>query len=364
MSITFSQIPASIRKPGKYGEFNTALAVRTLPTNAQKVVMIAPRAETGATAVDYVPYEVFDSDAALYLFGQSDLHDMVVSAIKANPYIRLTCMSLPATGGNYQTAFTALFGADYNIYIIGSNTSADLTTLRNHLDAVAHPMEQRPAIGVSAFTGTVSAGGALAKTLNSGRITIGWLKNGVDAVCKIAAAYGSVIASEEDPARPLNTLALLGITPNAIIDRPGRVEQEVALASGLTPLEVGPGDKVQIVRAITTYTQNEAGTDDISLLDLTTIRSLDYFRKACIDRISLRFPRDKKTARVKSAVRGELLDVLYKCEELEIVEAVDANKALLLVEDNLQDPNRLDTVIPCDVVNGLHVFAARIDLYL
>ena len=40
------------------------------------------------------------------------------------------------------------------------------------------------------------------------------------------------------------------------------------------------------------------------------------------------------------------------------------NKPGLLVEDDLQDPNRLDIRIPCDVVNGLHVLAARIDLLL
>jgi phage tail sheath gpL-like len=47
-----------------------------------------------------------------------------------------------------------------------------------------------------------------------------------------------------------------------------------------------------------------------------------------------------------------------------VIEAVEENKAGLLVEDDLQDPNRLDIRIPCDVVNGLHVIAARIDLLL
>jgi phage tail sheath gpL-like len=58
------------------------------------------------------------------------------------------------------------------------------------------------------------------------------------------------------------------------------------------------------------------------------------------------------------------LDVLYKLEELEIVEEVDANKDGVIVEKDLQDNNRLDAKIPTDVVNGLHVFAARIDLLL
>ena len=363
--IVFDNIPASIRKPGKYAEFNTKLAVRTLPTNAQNVLYIAPMSASGASAVPYVPYLTFDSATLGTLFGiGSQAYEMGVAGMIANPYMRLSVMGIPAVGGVWQTALTAVFAGDYQIIVIGSNAVADLTVLRNHLDAIASPMEQRGAIGVSAFTGTVAAGTTLTAALNAGRITCAWLKNGTDAPHKIAAAYAAVIAGEEDPARPLNTLWLANVTPNAIIDRPGRVEQEVALVNGLTPLEVGPGDKVQIVRAISTYTKTAAGTNDISLLDITTIRSLDFIRKAIVERISLRFPRDKKTRRVKAAVRGELLDVLYKLEELEIVDEVDDNKIKLLVEDNLQDPNRLDVVVPADIVNGLHVFAARIDLYL
>ena len=362
--ITFDQIPASIRKPTMAVEFNTKLAVRTLPTNAQKVILIGAMAASGTAATAYQPYEIFDDAMAKVLFGASNLYGMAVAAMTANPYVRLTCLALPATGAVLQTALTAVFGADYNIYVIDSNAQADLTTLRNHLDAISHPLEQRPAIGVSAFTGTVSAGTALASALNSGRITIAWHKNSAEAVREIAAAYAAVIASEEDPARPLNTLWLNGVDVNAIIDRPGRTEQEVALAGGLTPLEVGPGEKVQVVRAITTYTKNAAGANDVSLLDLTSIRTLDYVRKALVERWKLRFPRDKKTVRTKAAVRSETLDVLYKCEELEIVEAVDANKSLLIVQDNLQDPNRLDVRIPADVVNGLHVIGGVIDMYL
>ena len=35
-NISFDGIPSTIRKPGKYSEFNTALAVRTLPANRQR----------------------------------------------------------------------------------------------------------------------------------------------------------------------------------------------------------------------------------------------------------------------------------------------------------------------------------------
>lgn len=97
---------------------------------------------------------------------------------------------------------------------------------------------------------------------------------------------------------------------------------------------------VQIVHTITGYAR-PAGVDDISLLDLTTIRTLDYARKAWVDRISLRFPRSKKSKRVKAQVREELLDVAYKLEDLEIAQNVKENEDGFLIEDDLQDPNRL-----------------------
>ncbi|WP_305887966.1 phage tail sheath C-terminal domain-containing protein, partial [Edwardsiella hoshinae] len=82
------------------------------------------------------------------------------------------------------------------------------------------------------------------------------------------------------------------------------------------------------------------------------------------ERIALRFPREKLHDRTRVKVKSELLDVLLKLEEEEILENVMANKNKLLVERNGKDANRLDAVIPADVVNGLHVFAGRVDLYL
>ena len=253
--------------------------------------------------------------------------------------------------------------AGHNIIVSPFCTQTTLTALRTHLDFVSGPMEQRGAVGVAGWPGTLAAGTTLASQINSGRITVGWHNGSVMLPAEIAAAYGARIASEEDPARPLNTLTLaLDVTDLA--SRPGRTEQENALHNGLTPFEVGPGETVQIVRAITTYTRNASGVDDVSLLDLTTIRTLDYVRKACRERIALRFPREKLSTRTPPLVRSELYDVLLKLEELEIIEEVDANKDALIVERDSQDVNRLNARIPSDVVNGLHVFAGRIDLLL
>ena len=87
-------------------------------------------------------------------------------------------------------------------------------------------------------------------------------------------------------------------------------------------------------------------------------------RRAVKERIALRFPRDKLSDAIVPKVRSEILDVLYKLEEIEVIENVEANKPKLVLSRSVQDANRLNAAIPADVVNGLHVFAGRIDLIL
>lgn len=470
-NISFDSIPGSIRKPGKYIEFNTKLAVRTLPTNAQEVLILGQRLAGGSVAT-LTPTRVFsDAEAATY-FGQgSMLHRMVRAAINANAYVSLTCLAVddaaagvvatgglaltgPASGTGVATltvgkdavqvavesgdtaaeiaaeivaqaaqqpdlpvalaanagaltitakhkgslgnsiklafastapglagavtamtggqtdpsvtaALAAVAGAGHNIIITPYSDVDNLVALRTHLEFTGGPLEQRGAVAVYALAGTLASATTLAGSVNHGRISGALLRGARRLPWEIAAAYGAVVASEEDPARPLNTLALTGIDVPDVADRLTRTEQEVLLHNGVTPLEVGPdGTSVQIVRAITTYTVNAEGVDDVALLDLTTILTMDYVRKAVRERVVLRFPRSKLSSRTPPAVRGEILDVLFKLEELEIVEEVEANKDGVICERDLQDVNRLDAKIPTDVVNGLHVFAGRIDLLL
>jgi len=469
-NISFNNIPSSIRKPGKYFEFNNNLAVRTLPSNLQRVLIVGQMLAAG-TAVANTVIQVFDAEVAAGLFGRgSQAHRMVKAAIIASPYLQLfvlpvadngagvaatatitytgpasaagsvyvniagvelvvpvaaadsvtviaaavaaainakidlgvtaaavvgvvtltarnkglvgnnvklaatasatsvTAVATAFTGGLNDTDITAALAAaaqgGHEILVVPYQLQASVLPLRTHLNFVSGPMEQRRAIGVFALTSTLATATTLAPLLNAERMTMACVPGTYTPAEEVAAGYAAVIAGEEDPARPLNTLVLTNVAPPPIASRLLRTEQESALNNGVTPLQVGPGEVVQIVRAITTYILNPGGVNDISWLDLTTIRTMDYVAKACRERIELRFPRDKLSARTPPKVRGELLDVLHKLEELEIVEEVEANKDGLIVERDSQDPNRLDAKIPVDVVNGLHVFAGRLDLLL
>jgi phage tail sheath gpL-like len=127
---------------------------------------------------------------------------------------------------------------------------------------------------------------------------------------------------------------------------------------------VGPGEKVQVVRAISSYIKNPEGVDDESLLDITSITTMDYTRESINTRLALRFPASKLSDRTPAKVQVEIEDVLLQLDDQEILENVEEHMDKVKVERNAGDKNRLDWSIPNDVVNGLHIIAGRMDMYL
>lgn len=465
-NVAFDNIPSSIRKPGKYFEFDHTMAMRTLPGNRQEVLIVAQLLAEGSVAQN-IPVKIFSDAQAGERFGYgSQVHLMTAAMLKANPYVALTCIGVddneagvaatgtvtvsgaatasgtlrlyvgnayvetgvakgdaaadiaadlktaldnaralpvtgavataaltltakhkglggndigldyaaandccsltvaPMTGGSgdpdISTALAVVFAEQYNKIVVPWTGAEALAALSDHLDDVSGPLEQRPGVGVFGYTGALAAAITASAGLNAGRMVNAYLRGSRSLPMEVGAAMAGVMAAEEDPARPLNTLALDGIHAPDIEYRLSRTEQESLLYNGVTPLEVGPGETVRIVRAVSTYTVDAQGVEDISLLDITSMTTLDYVRKACRSRIALRFPRSKLSDKTAAAVRSELMDVLYKLEQLEIVEAVAEHMDMLIVERDGQDPNRLNANIPADVVNGLHVFAGRI----
>lgn len=477
-NIVFANIPSSIRKPGVYSEFNTSLAVRSLPINAPKLLIIAQKTSAGS-GVPNTPIKILsEEDAILYGGTGSHIHLCVRAALKVNPNVELyicpvddgagsqasgtitvtgTCDATgyfdiwignelvqvtvedgdvandiaaaidaainakehnmpvtagvstnvvtltarndgtlgnnipvsyknngvgtttlavvqPATGAtdpDLTTALTNVLPGTYGIIFVANNDATNLGLLKTHLQSRSAPTEDRPAVGVFGYTGVQATLETLCgTTLNYERLTSGYLKysktteNAHSLDYEVGAAYAAAIASEEDPARPLNTIVLTGIAPPALAQRLSRTQQESCLQNGVTPLEVQASEQVGIVRAITTYTTNASSVPDVALLDLTTIRTLDYVKLAIETRQALRFPRSKLSAKTPAKVKTEIVDVLYQLEALEIVENVEENVDGVICERDSVDANRINSKIPTDVVNGLHVLANRIDLIL
>lgn len=183
-----------------------------------------------------------------------------------------------------------------------------------------------------------------------------------------AAAYCSMGARgfNADPARPLQTLGLQKIWPS-----PKHTQfsmTELNNMWGMARQKVGSQSVPIIMRESTTYLVNEYGVPDDAYEVLTTLATLArLFRDLKAD-ITTKFPRHKlvdddtrlgpgQAAVSPKIIKAEII-AYYEYEEyLGLVENARMFKSHLIVERNVQDPNRLDVLFPPDIVNQLRVFA-------
>lgn len=192
-----------------------------------------------------------------------------------------------------------------------------------------------------------------------------------------AATWAAVVefSGAIDPARPFQTLALPGVLPPAQADRFTRQERDLLLRDGCSTFLVDQGGNVLIERVVTTYQTNAFAIEDVSYLDLETKWTVDYIRFAIRVRIALRFPRHKladdgtsfapgQPIATPNVIRGEILDVARQLELAGILEGFEQFKGDLVVVRSLADVNRVNCILPPNVVNQFRVFAGSVQFIL
>ncbi len=185
-------------------------------------------------------------------------------------------------------------------------------------------------------------------------------------VAGLIARYGA-----DDPARPFQTLALSRALAPPETDQFDISERNLLLFDGISPTRRVVGGGVQLERMITTYQLSPSGADDTAYLDVTTMLTLLYLRYSFRVRMQLKYPRHKlandgtrfgpgQAVMTPKLGKAEAVGWFRQMEELGLVENFDQFKADLVVERNATDPNRLDFLLPPDLINQLIVTAARI----
>lgn len=287
--------------------------------------------------------------------------------------LTLTNPSGGAGDPNVQDALTPAYPVQYDVIISMFNDSTSLATTKTHLDNVAGATEQRPGVAVAGATGTLGTVTTLTAAVNSGRIWVPYLRGTRSHPMELAAACGARLVQQEDRALPLNFIGLTTVVPpDSSANYLSRTEQESCLSNGASPLMVGPGAVVQIVRSVTTYVRDGYGNVDDTLLDLQSIRVLDYVREV----VRTKFMTDFGRMKVADVARGPnttdpeqiRLWLIGVCQQIETDKGYLENVAELadsfVVERDASVPTRVNAVIPADIVDGLHVFAFSVDLIL
>lgn len=291
--------------------------------------------------------------------------------------VTITAMSTGSGNPDITAVFAAIGDQWYTDFAVAYDDTTNIVALEDELQERFGPLKM---IDGHAFIG-VSDTHANLITKGSGRnsphVTLMGAKGSPTPPHEWAAALGAQCAyfGKQDPARPVQTLDLTGLMPPKITDRFTLVEQDLLLRNGISTFMVDDGDNIKIQRVITTYRENAFGAPDPSFLDVETLKTLSYLRFDTRAFIALNYPRYKladdgtKFARgqavvTPSVIRAALIARFQLWEEAGLVENIDQFKEDLIVERDTNDPNRLNALIPPDIINQLRVFAALLQFRL
>jgi phage tail sheath gpL-like len=216
------------------------------------------------------------------------------------------------------------------------------------------------------------------KTRNDPHLTLmGYPAGSPTPPWKMCAALTAeaAVGLRADPARPLQTLPLVGcmIAPRG--QRFAIQDDQSLLFAGIATCYADTANVVHIQRSITTYQRDAWGLADPSWLDVQTPATLQLMVRATRNRILTKFPRMKLAddgTRVgagqpivtPSVIRTELVALYSELEEAGLGENIDAFKQYLIVERDMNDPNRVNVLFPPDLVNQLRIFAMLVQFRL
>lgn len=255
--------------------------------------------------------------------------------------------------------------------------SANLTALETELASRFGPLVMQDGSAYAAAVDTFANLATLGNARNSPHLSIVGVEGSPTPPEEWAAAVGGIAAyyTRIDPARPLQTLSIASVLPPAVEDRFTLEERNLHLYDGISTVRINDGGQVAIERMITTYKTNALGSEDPSFLDLNTMKTLALLRYQVRATIQLRYPRHKLAddgTRVGAGqavvtprlIRAELIALFRAWEEAGLAENIDQFKEDLIVERDAADVNRVNALIPPDIVNQFRVFAGKVEFRL
>jgi len=283
-------------------------------------------------------------------------------------------MSGGATNPDIANVITAMADTWYNIIVMPWTDSANLSTLEQELNDRFGPMKAIDGITIAAYRDNHSGLTTLGQSRNSPHLSIfessGYPVSPEERAAMIAARIA--FAAQNDPARPFQTLSLNGDMAPSDSVRFTAAERNLLLFDGISTCTTDAGGVVRIERAITTYTENEFEGPDPSYLDLNTLFTLSYLRYTWRARVLQKFPRFKlgkdgtrgDNVMTPKKMKAEMVALAGDWADLGLIESVEQFKRDLVVAIDSLDPNRLNMILPPDLVNQLRIMASRIDFRL
>ncbi len=296
-------------------------------------------------------------------------------ALPAGLTVAITAMTAGNTNPDIDDAFAAVGDKQYQTIINPWTDAANLLALYTEMARRNNALVKKEGQAFSSISGTHAAIDTIGDGLNDEFLSVMGAQGSPTPPWELAAVVGAIDAYEPDPARPRQTLVMTGVLAPAPEAEYTLSERNIHLFDGISTYTVDDGGLCRIERLITTYQTNALGVDDVSYLDIEVMRTIAYLRYSVRTWIALKYPRHKLASDgtpiapgqamvTPKTIRSELIALFNLWQDAGLAEGIDQFKRDLIVERNPSDPNRVDAVIPPDVVNQFRVFAAALQFRL
>ncbi|MBN8486372.1 MAG: phage tail sheath subtilisin-like domain-containing protein [Burkholderiales bacterium] len=289
--------------------------------------------------------------------------------------LTITAMSGGSGNPDVQPAITAIGDAAFHTVVCPWFDAVNLGKIEALMSTRFGPMVQKEGLAYTGASGTVGTLTTLGTSRNSPHLVVVGSGKSPTPPWLWAATVAALDAYESDPARPRQTLAIPGVLAPAVADQWTREERNTLLYSGISTFRADLDGTCRVERLITTYRLNAFGVEDTAYLDVETMRTIAYLRFTVRQRITTRYPRHKlandgtvvsagQAVVTPNVLRGELLALFREWEAAGLAEDIGQFKRDLVVQRNDSDPNRVDAVIPPNVINQFRVFAGQVQFRL
>lgn len=293
--------------------------------------------------------------------------------LPAGLVVNVTAMAAGATAPTLTTALANLSSLPFDFIVSPFTDAASLDALKALLNDTTGRWSWNSQIYghfFAAYRGTLGAQTTFGVTRNDQHGSImGFNDSPTPSWLWSASLAGAAAVSlRADPATPLQTLALQGVLAPPLQSRFLLTDRNTMLYDGMSTFIVGDDGTVYIENLITTYQKNAFGAPDNSYLQIETMFTLAYVLRALKTVVTSKYARVKLAAngtRVQpgsnvvtpNVIRADLIAQYRQLEAQGLVQNGDAFKEALVVQQNANNPNRVDVLYPSTLINQLRVFA-------
>lgn len=489
-NITFATIPMDWLVPGAYIEIDPSKAVRGLPQNAHKMLVIGQRLSSGIIPAGQAVRITRKEDGVNYFGRGSMLAQQIEAALKVNPYTEFWAIALddnaagafatgtitiggaPTESGTLYlriggrtvnvgitaaqtptqiaTAIVAAITADLDGAVTATNAAGVVTVTARHkgtegngidiranyyqgettpkgmtvaivamaggtanpdVTAVITAMSSMPAYTIlSGWTDAANVAlleaelvtrwggmqmrqGHMFGFINgtfSGLTTYGSARNsphssflGLNKSPTLpwvaSAQWGAAVefSGSNDPAIPFKGIYLPDVMAPDEKLRFIPTERNLLLRDGISTVTFDQSGACYIEQVVSTYQTNTFGMADTSLLKLNTKWTADYMAFAFKADILATFPKHKlagddvlpriqpgQAIATPKLIRNCMIGTAQKLERVGLMEDLDQFIADVKVVRSDTDPNRINAILPPNLVNQFDVFAAAVQYIL